>query len=95
MDVGSSPADSPQRFESSLQSGEGIVLQRIDYDKHLILHSDFSNRGLSQLDADGNEYMCACIRWSLKKHEANYSSNKGKMLAAVCYRRPRCFVIIS
>ena len=68
-------------------SKEGLVLRRIDYDKQLILHTDFSNRGiaavLGQLDEDGNEYMCACISRSLNKHEANYSSYKGEMLAAV------------
>lgn len=34
-------------------------------------------------DEDGNEYMCACISRSLNKHEANNSSYKGEMLAAV------------
>ena len=66
---------------------EGTILRRIDYDKPLILHTDFSNRGLGavlgQVDADGNEYMCACISRSLNKHESNYSSYKGEMLAAV------------
>ena len=66
---------------------EGVVLRRIDYEKPLILHTDFSNRGLGavlgQLDEDGNEYMCACISRSLNKHEANISSYKGEMLAAV------------
>ncbi|KXZ52120.1 hypothetical protein GPECTOR_10g1143 [Gonium pectorale] len=66
---------------------EGLILRRIDYDKPLILHTDFSNRGigavLGQLDDDGNEYMCACISRSLNKHEKNYSSYKGEMLAAV------------
>ncbi|GLC55390.1 hypothetical protein PLESTB_000982200 [Pleodorina starrii] len=66
---------------------EGLVLRPIDYSKPLILHTDFSNRGigavLGQLDPDGNEYMCVCISRSLNKHERNYSSYKGEMLAAV------------
>ncbi|GIL94242.1 hypothetical protein Vretimale_493, partial [Volvox reticuliferus] len=66
---------------------EGMVLRRIDYSRPLILHTDFSNRGigavLGQLDDEGNEYMCACISRSLNKHEAQYSSYKGEMLAAV------------
>jgi hypothetical protein len=66
---------------------EGLVLRPIDYSKPLILHTDFSNRGigavLGQYDSDGNEYMCACISRSLNKHERNYSSYKGEMLAAV------------
>ncbi|GIL68744.1 hypothetical protein Vafri_21970, partial [Volvox africanus] len=66
---------------------EGIILRRIDYNRPLIVHTDFSNKGigavLGQVDDDGNEYMCACISRSLNKHEANYSSYKGEMLAAV------------
>lgn len=65
---------------------EGLALKRIDYSKPLILHTDFSNHGigavLGQHDADNNEYMCACISRSLNKHERNYSSYKGEMLAA-------------
>lgn len=38
---------------------------------------------LGQLKADGNKNMCACISRSLNKHEANYSSYKGEMLATV------------
>lgn len=38
---------------------EGMVLHRIEYGKQLILHTDFSSRGLGvvlgQLDDDGNE----------------------------------------
>ena len=64
-----------------------VVLKRIDYSKQLILHTDFSNKGiaavLGQLDDTGREYMCACISRSLNKHEANYSSYKGEMLAVV------------
>ncbi|GIL62381.1 hypothetical protein Vafri_16596, partial [Volvox africanus] len=60
---------------------EGIILRRIDYNRPLIVHTDFSNKGigavLGQVDDDGNEYMCACISRSLNKHEANYSSYKG------------------
>ena len=65
----------------------GLVLRPIDYSRPLILHTDFSNKGigavLGQLDGDGNEYMCACVSRSLNKHEQNYSSYKGEMLAAV------------
>ncbi|PNW79026.1 hypothetical protein CHLRE_09g398141v5 [Chlamydomonas reinhardtii] len=64
-----------------------VVLRRIDYTRQLIVHTDFSNKGiaavLGQLDGDGREYMCACISRSLNKHESNYSSYKGEMLAAV------------
>ncbi|PNH10576.1 Retrovirus-related Pol polyprotein from transposon [Tetrabaena socialis] len=66
---------------------EGLVLRRVDYSRPLVLHTDFSNKGiaavLGQLDDDGNEYMCACISRSLNKHESNYCSYKGEMLAAV------------
>lgn len=44
---------------------EAVVLCRMNYDKQLILHIDFSNRRLGavlgQLDEQGNKYMCACI----------------------------------
>ena len=64
-----------------------VVLRRIDYSRQLILHTDFSNKGiaavLGQRDDEGREYMCACISRSLNKHEANYSSYKGEMLAVV------------
>lgn len=64
-----------------------VVLKRIDYSRQLILHTDFSNKGiaavLGQLDDHGQEYMCACISRSLNKHEANYASYKGEMLAVV------------
>lgn len=51
---------------------EGVGMHRVEYDKQLILHTDFFNWGLgavlSQLDEQGNccnEYMCACISCSL------------------------------
>ncbi|PNW77124.1 hypothetical protein CHLRE_10g423050v5 [Chlamydomonas reinhardtii] len=73
---------------------EGLVLRPIDYSRQLILHTDFSNRGiaavLGQLDDDGNEYMCACISRSLNKHEVNYSSYKGEMLASTTSSSPSC-----
>ena len=79
-----------ERAHASLKeivSRPDVVLRRIDYSKQLILHTDFSNRGiaavLGQLDDNGNEYMCASISRSLNKHESNYSSYKGEMLAAV------------
>ena len=79
-----------ERAHASLKeiiSRPDVVLRHIDYSKQLILHTDFSNRGiaavLGQLDDNGNEYMCASISRSLNKHESNYSSYKGEMLAAV------------
>ena len=66
---------------------EGLILRRIDYSRPFVLHTDFSNQGigavLGQVDAQGNEYMCACISRSLNVHEKNYSSYKGEMLAVV------------
>jgi site-specific DNA-cytosine methylase len=66
-------------------STEGRVLRRIDPKRELILHTDWSNHGigavLGQKDDDGNEYMCACISRSLNKHEKNYPSYKGELLA--------------
>jgi hypothetical protein len=68
-----------------LMTQEGRVLRPINYDKELILHTDWSLYGigavLGQLDEDGNEYLCACISRSLNKHERNYPSYKGELLA--------------
>ena len=65
----------------------GRVLRHADWDRPFILHTDFSSKGisavLSQADDDGNEYMVCCISRSLNKHERNYASYKGEMLAVV------------
>jgi transposase InsO family protein len=64
---------------------EGRVLRPIDRTRELILHTDWSVHGigavLGQKDEDGNEYLCACISRSLNKHERNYPSYKGELLA--------------
>ncbi len=66
---------------------EGRVLRRLDPNRPIILHTDWSHLGigavLGQLDEHGQEYMCACISRSLNKHERNYSSYQGEMLAVV------------
>lgn len=66
---------------------EGNALRRADPDKPYILHTDWCKAGMSavlgQLGDDGTEYMVACISRSCNKHEANYGSYKGEMLAAV------------
>jgi len=63
----------------------GRVLRPIDPDRPLILHTDWSIHGigavLGQRDDDGHEYLCACISRSLNKHERNYPSYKGELLA--------------
>jgi hypothetical protein len=65
----------------------GKALKRLDPDRDIILHTDWSNRGIGavmgQKDQDGKEYICACISRSLNQHESNYSSPEGEMLAAV------------
>ena len=52
-----------------------------------MVNTDWSNHGigavLGQLNEEGQEYIVACISRSLNKHEANYSSYEGEMLAAV------------
>ena len=63
----------------------GRVLRPVDRNRELILHTDWSVHGigavLGQKNEDGNEYMCACISRSLNKHERNYPSYKGELLA--------------
>jgi transposase InsO family protein len=63
----------------------GTVLRPIDPKRELILHTDWSNYGigavLGQKDDEGREYLCACISRSLNKHERNYPSYKGELLA--------------
>ena len=68
-----------------LMADPGRVLRPIDPNKELILHTDWSNHGigavLGQLDDEGNEYLCACASRSLNKHEREYPSYKGELLA--------------
>jgi hypothetical protein len=87
--------DVPWRWESeqqdaydylkSLMTQYGRVLRRIDPNRQLILHTDWSNHGigavLGQVDDEGQEYLCGCISRSLNKHEKNYPSYKGELLA--------------
>ena len=69
----------------TLMSRPGLVLRPIDPSRELILHTDWSTRGigavLGQLDDEGNEYLCGCISRSLNKHERNYPAYKGELLA--------------
>jgi transposase InsO family protein len=87
--------DVPWRWESeqqhaydhlkSLMTEYGRVLRKIDPDRPLLLHTDWSNHGigavLGQVDDEGQEYLCGCISRSLNKHEKNYPSYKGELLA--------------
>jgi hypothetical protein len=63
----------------------GLVLRPIHPDRELILHTDWSNLGigavLGQKDEDGLEYLCGCASRSLNKHEKQYPSYKGELLA--------------
>lgn len=65
----------------------GNALKRADPSRPYLLLTDFSNRGiagiLGQKDDEGNEYIVACISRSLNRHEQQYVSYKGEMLAAV------------
>lgn len=66
---------------------EGRALRRAQRDLPFILYTDWSKLGvgavLAQVHSDGREYMICCISRSLNKHEANYSSYEGEMLACV------------
>lgn len=66
---------------------EGRALKRIDPERPLLLYTDWRSVGigavLAQIDEHKNEYMCATISRSLNKHERNYSSYKGEVMAAV------------
>ena len=66
---------------------EGLALKRVDSSKPLLLYTDWSQRGvgavLAQTNDEGVEHICACISRSLNKHEANYCSFKGELLAVV------------
>jgi hypothetical protein len=63
----------------------GLVLRPIDPSRPLVVHTDWSVHGigavLGQRDDHGREYMCAAISRSLNKHERNYPSYKGELLA--------------
>ena len=65
----------------------GLVLKRYDPSRQTIVYTDWSGVGiaavLAQLDDEGRECMVACISRSLNRHERNYSSYEGEMLAAV------------
>ncbi|KIY96367.1 hypothetical protein MNEG_11595 [Monoraphidium neglectum] len=65
----------------------GKALRPIDYSRPIFLHTDWSCKGIGavigQKDADGQEYMCACISRSLNAAEQRYEASKGEMLAAV------------
>ena len=66
------------------------VLTRPKETRKYVLHTDFSNKGIAAvlgqqywIDEEGKEVMIACISRSLNKHERNYSSYKGELLACV------------
>lgn len=58
-----------------------------DVDQPTVLYTDWSKRGigaiLAQPGADGKERVVACISRSCNKHERNYSSYQGELLAVV------------
>lgn len=66
---------------------EGLALKRVDPNQPLILYCDWSKQGigavLAQVGTDGQEYICVCISRSLNKHERQYVSYKGELLACV------------
>ena len=66
---------------------EGRALRRYDPEAATKVYTDWSNQGigavLAQADQEGLEYMVACLSRSLNKHERNYSSYQGELLAAV------------
>ena len=74
-----------QALRSAMTDPRGAVLRPVDPKRELILHTDWSNHGigavLGQRDDEGREYLCACISRSLNKHERNYPSYKGELLA--------------
>ena len=78
-----------QAFESLKATicTEGQALRRFHPERETILYTDWSTLGigavLAQKGDDGKEYMVACISRSLNKHEAQYASYYGEMLAAV------------
>ncbi|KAK3283157.1 hypothetical protein CYMTET_9141 [Cymbomonas tetramitiformis] len=74
-----------QDLKDSLCAGR--CLRPIDYDRPLIIYTDWSTYGigavLGQKDDDGEEYICMAISRSLSKTERQYASFKGEMLAVV------------
>jgi len=76
---------------------EGRALRRMDLSKPVIVYTDWSALGigaiLAQAGDDLREYMCLCLSRSLNKHERNYCSYKGEMLAAVwAIKMMRCYL---
>jgi pseudouridine synthase len=71
------------RLKKELTS-EGRALRRLDPELPILLYTDWSKQGigavLAQKDADGQEYMCACISRSLNKHEKEYLVTVDKLL---------------
>ena len=65
----------------------GKVLRHFDPTRPTIVHTDWAKQGISgvlgQLDEEGQEYLVACVSRSLNKHERQYSSYEGEMLAVV------------
>ncbi|KZS01385.1 Uncharacterized protein APZ42_001980, partial [Daphnia magna] len=66
----------------------GIVLRNFEPSATAtILYTDWSKSGigvvLHQKDAEGQEYLVACLSRSLNPHERNYGSYEGELLAAV------------
>ena len=65
----------------------GKALRHFNPDFETLVFSDFCKTGLGavlgQITMQGDEVIIACTSRSLNKHEANYSSFKGEMLAAV------------
>jgi len=74
------------RLKAELTS-PGRVLRNPDFARPFLLHTDFSNRGisavLSQRGDDGQEYMVAAISRSLNVHERVYSPYQGELLAVI------------
>jgi len=66
---------------------KAVHLKRVDPSLPLVLYCDWSEKGigavLAQIDAGGVEHLCACSSRSLNKHEKNYCSFKGELLACV------------
>jgi len=65
----------------------GLVLRTPDPNLPYLLHTDWSSYGigavLGQVDVAHGEYMVCCISRSLNKHERQYSSFQGELLACV------------
>jgi hypothetical protein len=82
-----------QQHEAALQqlkdtlATPGLGLFRVEAGLKTVVYTDWSNTCmgavLGQIGPDGKDRMCACISRSLNRHERNYTSYKGEMLAAV------------